>query len=648
VKRLAVFLITLAAGFAMAHSAQAGNWDSSFAVSPAADGKAKVDGVSVIPFDNGRFVYVWMNDDQYAPGIRTRVAYPDGTLGPVKTLVGGWAYSRPQFMEAGGTDSKNRVLFSYANTQCCTTSYSLNIGQVDDNGDWVGDDNPPYHVIDSSNSNSEQIYNPDLSVAPDGSAMAVWSHSGSSGLTLWAAEVAPGENPTVYPVIGPGTSFDNPTIAAKSGGGGFFAATQYDAPFLTGVMIPPGGPDESTHFEQLASGASGGGKLHSVIDSNGKTTVLFRQQIGPNDDLYMRQVDPGGIPIGAGPTLVREFGTDFSDESSQLIMGPDNEPIATWTQHDSTSGHNLGYLSRISSEGVPQPVVTVSDTDVNSDTPRILFGLSTGPVAFLRVFSDAGNGVQIRAQTLTTGGGLSPSGSPRVLANYTTDYPGDLMIAPALSETGDATVAWRSVVQEQNYSSQVDAAVFDATGPDLSLTIPAKTTQGFETTMAAHTADRSNPVSLNWDFGDGGTSSNQNFANHSYENPGTYTVTVTATDDFDNQTVKTAQIEVVKEPDLTLPPTPVAPNASITFAPLLKTKATTATYKFISDQAGSKFECKLDKAGWTDCKSPLKLKKLKPGKHTFKVRATKGDMIDQSPATRSWTVQKKKKKKQKK
>ena len=112
----------------------------------------------------------------------------------------------------------------------------------------------------------------------------------------------------------------------------------------------------------------------------------------------------------------------------------------------------------------------------------------------------------------------------------------------------------------------------------------------------------------------------------------------------DNQTVKTAQIEVVKEPDLTLPPTPVAPNASITFAPLLKTKATTATYKFISDQAGSKFECKLDKAGWTDCKSPLKLKKLKPGKHTFKVRATKGDMIDQSPATRSWTVQKKKKK----
>ncbi|HTU14889.1 MAG TPA: hypothetical protein VMF31_06810, partial [Solirubrobacterales bacterium] len=69
----------------------------------------------------------------------------------------------------------------------------------------------------------------------------------------------------------------------------------------------------------------------------------------------------------------------------------------------------------------------------------------------------------------------------------------------------------------------------------------------------------------------------------------------------------------------------------------------TATFKFTSSLTGSKFECRLDKAGWTDCGSPKKLKKLKPGKHSFKVRAIKGDLIDQTPASYSWTVKKAKK-----
>lgn len=35
-----------------------------------------------------------------------------------------------------------------------------------------------------------------------------------------------------------------------------------------------------------------------------------------------------------------------------------------------------------------------------------------------------------------------------------------------------------------------------------------------------------------------------------------------------------------------------------------------------------------------------KLKKLKPGKHTFKVRAIKGDLVDATPASYGWTVKK--------
>lgn len=103
-------------------------------------------------------------------------------------------------------------------------------------------------------------------------------------------------------------------------------------------------------------------------------------------------------------------------------------------------------------------------------------------------------------------------------------------------------------------------------------------------------------------------------------------------------------IEVLAKQGPVPPPEPtLPPDTKITGKPGKKTKAKNATFKFVSSLPGSKFECRLDKAGWTDCRSPKKLKKLKPGKHTFKVRAIKGDLIDPTPASHTWTVKKTKK-----
>lgn len=71
------------------------------------------------------------------------------------------------------------------------------------------------------------------------------------------------------------------------------------------------------------------------------------------------------------------------------------------------------------------------------------------------------------------------------------------------------------------------------------------------------------------------------------------------------------------------PPTvdTIAPAAKITKAPKAKSTSTTAKFKFTSNEAGSSFECKLDKGKFKKCKSPKTYKKLKAGKHVFKVRA---------------------------
>ncbi|MBS1864149.1 MAG: hypothetical protein JSS68_20850 [Actinobacteria bacterium] len=71
------------------------------------------------------------------------------------------------------------------------------------------------------------------------------------------------------------------------------------------------------------------------------------------------------------------------------------------------------------------------------------------------------------------------------------------------------------------------------------------------------------------------------------------------------------------------PPPPKAPKVKITAGPKKSSTATTAKFKFKAQPAAAaKFECKLDNAKWARCSSPKTYKKLKVGKHTFRVRAT--------------------------
>jgi len=81
-----------------------------------------------------------------------------------------------------------------------------------------------------------------------------------------------------------------------------------------------------------------------------------------------------------------------------------------------------------------------------------------------------------------------------------------------------------------------------------------------------------------------------------------------------------------------------APQTTITKGPKAKTHSTTAKFKFTSSERGSTFECKLDKKKFKPCRSPKTYKKLKPGKHVFKVRAKKGGATDPTPAVRKFKI----------
>jgi hypothetical protein len=75
-----------------------------------------------------------------------------------------------------------------------------------------------------------------------------------------------------------------------------------------------------------------------------------------------------------------------------------------------------------------------------------------------------------------------------------------------------------------------------------------------------------------------------------------------------------------------------APQTEIDKTPKKKIKGKKAKFTFSSPDAGATFECALDKKPFKACESPFKVK-VKPGKHTFSVRAVLNGTPDNSPAT---------------
>jgi hypothetical protein len=81
------------------------------------------------------------------------------------------------------------------------------------------------------------------------------------------------------------------------------------------------------------------------------------------------------------------------------------------------------------------------------------------------------------------------------------------------------------------------------------------------------------------------------------------------------------------------------PSTFIRRGPRRRTADRTPRFAFASDEAGSTFQCKLDRARYRSCVSPVTLRRLRPGRHTFRVRALDAaDNLDTSPAVRRFRV----------
>jgi len=81
-----------------------------------------------------------------------------------------------------------------------------------------------------------------------------------------------------------------------------------------------------------------------------------------------------------------------------------------------------------------------------------------------------------------------------------------------------------------------------------------------------------------------------------------------------------------------------APDTAIRKKPRKRTGSRRARFRFVSDQPGSTFQCRLDRRPFRRCRSPFK-RRVKAGRHVFRVRAVNvRGLVDPTPAVFKWRV----------
>jgi hypothetical protein len=84
-----------------------------------------------------------------------------------------------------------------------------------------------------------------------------------------------------------------------------------------------------------------------------------------------------------------------------------------------------------------------------------------------------------------------------------------------------------------------------------------------------------------------------------------------------------------------------APQTTIGKHPPKRSTKRRVTFTFTASVGGSTFRCKLDARPYRPCTSPMKLAKLKPGRHRFSVVATSASGAAGEPAAYGFTISRK-------
>lgn len=248
--------------------------------------------------------------------------------------------------------------------------------------------------------------------------------------------------------------------------------------------------------------------------------------------LYLRLVGPLGavgspIPVSVKPT------------SGYSLVRSGDELLLAWAESDGGMGDPI--TTKVASYN-PDTGLSPSTT-LESGAPFYpgqLQGNSRGDIILPR-----GNGESLSAWVRPAGS--SSFSAPQTIVNYAGTLTPDQWLQDtsiALDEEGNVFASW---VLADNAGSNADKAYWgglDFTGPRIeSFLAPVFLLADEEGAFSVVATDTSGTEEVLWDFGDGQTATGSSVS-HAYNDPGTYTVRVQATDRAGRSSEQTAEVRV--------------------------------------------------------------------------------------------------------
>jgi PKD repeat protein len=366
---------------------------------------------------------------------------------------------------------------------------------------------------------------------PDGTTFTVtitdgsWSGSKSGTVSGTVTDVG---MVTLYPPAPVATASANPTTVLVGETVNFYgSATGGSTPYSWDWDFGDGTTHSSLQNPTHSYSTTGTKTVVLTVTDNCGTTDTDTVTITVNPPL---SCDAGGPYSGTICTTVSFSGTASGGVSPYSY---------SWNFGDGGSGSGPNPTHQYTADGSYTATLTV--TDSNSDTAQ-----DTAPVTISTpaVVADAGGPYSgticspISFSGSASGGCIPYSwswsfgdGGTSTLQNPTHQYASDGTYTATLTVTDNKGA---SDSDTASVSVSTSDLVADASGPSSGCT-------GDPVSFSGSATGGCSPYSYSWSFGDGGSSTQQN-PSHTFNNPGTYTVTLTVTDNIDQTDSDTISI----------------------------------------------------------------------------------------------------------
>ncbi len=245
----------------------------------------------------------------------------------------------------------------------------------------------------------------------------------------------------------------------------------------------------------------------------------------------------------AGPSDLLSVPETISPASSNneypaIAVAGNGEVLAAWPRLGATNVEDAASAVAGSTFGAPAEV----SANGSFGYPQVA---AAGAGDAIIAWGSTLGGTESVEAVARTAAGVFGSETTLSAAGEKVDYgffANEPVASVGMDAAGDAVVGWEHAADHTAL-----ARVYDTAGPALTPNVPTTATAGFPASFSATASDLFSAVaSTTWSFGDG-TSGTGGALTHTYAKPGTYTVTVTATDAVGNATSASLQITVAPQ-----------------------------------------------------------------------------------------------------